>query len=157
MTKRIAAAILLLALALPLHADFHAIARAIDGHRGVKRVWLPGISLARFFIWMAKPKGVRDFQIAVFKGADEIDPRELHGMLDSKVGPGYVPLVQVWSRKSGEFSFIYVRPREDSDRMDLVLLAHDDDDTVLIRVDVDTEIIARELSEPRNVSRVARR
>ena len=157
MTKRLAAAVLLFAVALPLHADFHAIARAIDGHRGVKRVWMPGIGLARFFVWIVQPKGVHDFQIAVFEGADAIDPRDLQAVVQSKIDPGFRPLVQVWSRKSGEWNYIYVRPRANSDRMELLILAHDDEDTVLIRVDLDPEIIARELSEPRNVHRVARR
>ncbi len=156
MTKRLAAAVLLFALALPLHADFHKIARAIDRHRGVKRVWMPGIGLARFLVWVVRPKGVHDFQIAVFEGADDVDPRGLHALIESKMEPGFRPLVQVWSRKSGEWSYIYVRPHENSDRMELMLLAHDDE-TVLIRVDVDAEILARELSNPRNVHRMARR
>jgi hypothetical protein len=156
-TKRFALAALLVAFASPLYADFNAIARTIDGYRGVKRVWTPGIGLARFFVRVVAPAGVHDFQVAVFEGADDLDPRELHSMLRSKIEPGFVPLVQVRSQKSGEWNFIYVRPRANSERFEMMLLTHDNDDTVLIRVDVDAEVLARELDHPRNVHRVARR
>ena len=155
MTKRIVAAALFLALALPLYADFNALADAIDNYRGVKRVWMPGIGLARVLVWVARPKGVHDFQVAAFEGAENIDARDLHALLQSKLEPGFVPLVKVYSRKSHEWSFVYVRPRANSDRLELMVLAHDDDDTVLVRVDVDAETIARELDHPRNVHRVA--
>lgn len=155
MIKRLLAAALLLALTLPLHADFNEIARAIDAQRGVKKTWIPGIGLARFFIWMVRPQGVRDFQIAVFEGTEGLDPRELQGMMRAKVGPGFAPLVQVRSKKSREWSFIYARPRPNSDRIELVVLVQDDSDTVLVRVDVNADTLARELHEPRNVRRVA--
>lgn len=155
MTKRLVSAALLLALALPLHADFNEIARAIDSHHGVKKMWMPGIGLARFLVWMVRPKGVRDFQIAVFEGAEALDARELQGMMRAKVGPGFAPLVQVRSRRSKEWTFVYARPRPNSDRIELFVLTQDNSDTVLVRVDVNADSLARELHEPRNVKRVA--
>jgi hypothetical protein len=156
MTKRLLGAALLLALAVPLHADFNDIARAIDDHRGVKKMWMPGIGVARFLVWVVRPKGVRDFQIAVFEGAtDTLDPHELQALMRAKVGPGFAPLVQVRSKKSREWTFIYARPRPNSDRIELVVLTQDNSDTVLVRVDVNADSIARELHEPRNVRRAA--
>lgn len=158
MTKRIAAALLLLTVALPLHADFASIARAIDSQRGVKRIWIPFLSIARVAVRMIEPEGVHDFQLATFEGADDLDPRMLHDIIRTKAGAGFVPLVQVWSRKSSEWSFIYARPSARADRLELMILAHDDGDTVLVRVDVDPTIVARELKDrPRNVTNVARR
>jgi hypothetical protein len=154
-TKRLAAAALLFAFAAPLYADFNAVARALDRQRGVKRVWIPFLGVARFLVRAVAPEGVHDFQLATFEGADALDPRELHKILESKVGKGFTPLVQVWSRKSGEWSFIYARPGKHPDRLELLVLAHDDEDTVLVRVDINAEKIARRLNEPRNVHRVA--
>ena len=155
MNKRLVAAALLFALALPLHAGFNDIARAIE-HRGVHRVWTPGIGLARLFVWIIRPKGVRDVQVAVFEGGENIDPHDLHAILRREVDPGFMPLVKVWSRKSNEWSFIYARPLPNSDRIELIVLARDDEDTVLVRVDVDATAIARELRDhPRNVRRMA--
>jgi hypothetical protein len=155
MTK-FAAAFLLLLVTVPLHADFSTVANAIDGHRGVKRVWIPFLGLARMVAWVASPKGVHDFQLATFEGADRLDPRELQRIMAEKAGAGFQPLVRTWSRRSKEWSFIYARPRPNGTRVELMILAHDDDATVLIRVDVDTKIIARELHHPKTVARVAR-
>src|SRR5688572_2543948 len=152
MTKRLLVSLLVLAVSLPLHADFAAVARAIDRKSGVKRIWIPLLGLARFAVRVVEPKGVNDFQLATFEGTDNVDPRELQQLLREKLGKGFQPLVQVWSRKSGkkEWSFIYARPHPNSDRIELVILAHDDEDTTLVRVDVNADIVARELGEPRN-------
>ena len=159
MNKRLAAALLLLTVvALPLHADFASIARAIDAQHGVKRIWIPFLSIARIAVRMVQPEGVHDFQLATFEGADDLDPEALRNIMRAKAGPGFVPIVQVWSKKSNEWSFIYAKPSPRSDRLELMILAHDSADTVLVRVDVDANVIARELrDEPRTVTNMARR
>ena len=49
-------------------------------------------------------------------------------------------------------------PSGNSNRLELIVLAHDHQDTVLVRVDVDAHKIALELkNKPREVSHVARR
>jgi hypothetical protein len=76
----------------------------------------------------------------------------------AKVGPGFTPLVQVRSRRSGEWSFIYAKPSPDTNRVELIVLTHDDDDTVLVRVEVDANAVAREVRRhPRHVSDMASR
>lgn len=159
MTKRLAAALLAIAITAPLHADgFRDVARAIDAKRGVNRVWIPFLGVARFAIRMVQPEGVRDFQLAVFKGVDRVDPVELQAIMHDKIGKGFYPLVKAWSRKGGnrEWSFIYARPRGDN-RFELVILAHDDEETALVRVDVNADVLARELNEPGGVVRISRR
>jgi hypothetical protein len=159
MTKRVAAALLLLTIvALPLHADFASVARAIDAKDGVKRVWIPFLGIARVAVRLIEPEGVHDFQLATFEGAERIDPRELQQILRSKIGDGWKPLVQVRSHKSSEWSFIYARPSAGTDRLELMILAHDSSDTVLVRVAVDAEKVARELKvQPKGVTDMARR
>ena len=159
MTKRLAAALLLLTVvALPLHADFASVARAIDAQRGVKRIWIPFLSIARAAVRIVQPEGVHDFQLATFEGADDVDPEALRNIMRTKVGAGFVPIVQVWSKKSNEWSFIYAKPSGNMNRLELMILAHDGADTVLVRVDVDANVIARELRDkPRDVTNMARR
>ncbi|HEX2060328.1 MAG TPA: hypothetical protein VHK90_06275 [Thermoanaerobaculia bacterium] len=155
MIKRLAVAALLFCT-VPLYADFSAVARAIDDHRGVKRVWIPFLGLARVAVRIVEPQGVHDFQLATFTGAEDIDARELQRILRTKVGPGFKPLVQVWSRKSNEWSFIYARPH--GDRIELMVLAHDDEETVLVRVEVNADKVAEAIEQhPRRVHDVARR
>ena len=159
MIKRLLLATLLFAsVALPLHADFNAVARAIDSQDGVSRIWIPFLGVARAVVWVVQPEGVRDFQLVTFRNRGDVDPRELQEIMRAKAGAGFKPLVQVWSRRSNEWSFIYAKPSADGNRIELMVLAHDDDEqTVLVRVDVDANVLARELSErPRGVTRMAR-
>jgi hypothetical protein len=159
MIRRVAAAALVLfALsAVPARADFNAVARAIGKQHGIKRVYIPFLGLARFAVWVASPTGVHDFQLATFKGGRNADPSDLKALLQSKAGKGFVPLVQVWSKKrGGEWSFIYARPAKRGTRIELLVLARDDEDTTLVRVDVDAAVVAKHLEQsPRHVTRVA--
>jgi hypothetical protein len=160
MIKRLAAALVIVTITLPLHAGgFADVARAIDAQSGVKKIWIPFLGVARFAVRMVHPEGVKDFQLAVFRGAENVEPARLQQIMREKIGEGFTPLVQVWSKRKsgrGEFSFIYARPHG-KDRIELVILAHDDEDTALVRVDVDAEQLARELDHPRGVVRIARR
>jgi hypothetical protein len=159
MTKRLFATLLLLsAVAVPLHADFASIARAIDAEHGVSRIWIPFLGVARLAVRVVAPQGVHDVELVTFRGADSVDPRKLQQIVRKHAGEGFTPLVQTWSRRSQDWSFIYARPGKESTRLELIVLAHDGDDTVLVRVDVDADKIAKEIQrKPREVSHVARR
>jgi len=156
-TKRIAAVLALL-IALPLYADFTSVARAIESQRGVRRIWIPFLGVARVLVRIVEPKGVQDFQLATFDGAEKVDPKTLSEIIRTHAGPGFTPLVQAWSRKSNEWSFVYARPSKQANHVELMVLAHDDDDTVLVRVDVDAAKLAFEVKmRPGHVSHMARR
>ncbi|HEX2831891.1 MAG TPA: hypothetical protein VHW00_02690 [Thermoanaerobaculia bacterium] len=159
MTKRALAALALtLCIAQPMFAGFAEVARAIDAKDGVSRVWIPFLGMARLLVRVASPEGIHDFQLVTFRGADKLDSHDVQRILREKLGQGFSPLVQVRSKKSREWSFIYARPSQNAQRFELVVLAHDDEDTVLIRVDVDAEVLSKEINrEPRNVTRVAAR
>ena len=159
MTKRVLCALLLLSIvAVPLHADFASIARAIDAEKGVSRIWIPFLGVARLAVRIVAPEGIHDFQLVTFEGTERVDARKLQQIIRTKIGPGFTPLVQTWSKRSNDLSFIYARPAAGGDRLELIVLAYDGDETVLVRVDVDADKITRELQkEPRDVSRVARR
>jgi hypothetical protein len=155
MIRRALAAVALLTIAVPLHAGFNEVARAVQSKRGVKRVWIPFLGIARAAIWMARPAGVHDFQLATFEGTDDVDPRELANVLRERAGEGYQPLVQVRSARSGEWSFIYAKPSPGGSRIDLLILTHDHDETVLVRVDVNADELVRQMNDPRGVVRIA--
>jgi hypothetical protein len=152
------AGVLLLALvAVPLHADFRTIANVIGAQRGVNRVWIPFLGLARTVVRVVDPEGVHDFQLAVFEGKGNMSPNELGALMRQQAGKGFRPLVQSYSRRSGEWSFIYARPARDANRFELLILTAEKDDTVLVRVEVDADVLARELDHPIAVSKMARR
>jgi hypothetical protein len=156
MTKRLIAALVLAFVIVPsAHADFAAVAKALDAQKGVDRVWIPFLGLARFVVRVASPKGVHDFQLVTFSGADRLEARAVNQMMRDKLGVGFSPLVRARS-KNGEWSFIYARPKPDGKRFELIVLTHDREDTVLVRVEVDAEVLSREIDEhPRNAARMA--
>jgi hypothetical protein len=156
--KRIAAALILIAvIAVPVRADFDDVATAISRKIGVRKTWIPFLGVARFAVWIIRPTGVHDFQLATFEGGHGVDPRELRAILTAKAGQGFAPLVQVYSRRSNEYSFVFARPGKKANRMELIVLTSEDDETTLVRVDVDGEVLARNLNDPKNVGvRMAR-
>lgn len=149
MTKRFAAAALLtLAVALPMRADFNSLVRAVETIPGLRRMPIPGIGLVRFAVWMIHPKGVYDFQLATFEGdGGDIDQRQLESLLRQHATDGYRPLVQAHSRRSGELTLIWARPQ--GERIELLLMTHERrDETVVLRAVVDVETVAREIADP---------
>jgi hypothetical protein len=161
MTKRIVfAAFLAVIVAAPLRADFDSLVRAVGGIRGMHRIPLPGISLVRFAVWMVHPKGVHDVQLATFEGKGkrhDLDPGEFETLLREHADAGYRPLVQAHNRRNGELTLIWARPSR-NDRVELLLLVHEPgDNTVVLRTVVDMETVAREITNPKQAPRVARR
>ena len=159
MTKRIAIlAVLVLAFALPMRADFDSLVRAVETIPNLHRIATPGIGLVRFAVWMIHPKGVYDFQLATFEGkGGDIDQRELERLLRRHADTGYQPLVQVHSRRNGELTLIFARPATDN-RIELLLLTHEPgDNTVVLRTVVDVETVAKEINNPRNAKHIASR
>lgn len=151
------AAAVCLAIAQPTYAGFAELARAVDAKRGVSRVWIPFLGIARAAVRMIEPEGIRDFQLVTFEGGENLDPRELLQLVRSKIGAGFMPIVQVRSKRS-EWSFVFAKPSADGKNFEVIVFAHDQEDTVLVRVEIDSDVLARELgNDARGVIRIARR
>jgi hypothetical protein len=152
MSKHLALLAVLL-IAAPLRADFASIAEAIDAQPGVHRITIPFLGFARAAVWMVHPKGVHDFQLVNFEGAEHLDINALQAMMRREIPRGFTPLVRVHSKRNGEWNFIYARPVAHTDRIELIILSHDHEDTVLVRVDVDATMVAKEIRvEPTHVA-----
>jgi hypothetical protein len=156
--RHAALAALLLLVALPLHADFDSLVRAVETIPGMHRVPMPGFGLVRAALWMIHPDGVHDLQLATFEGkGGDLDPRELERLLRKHAEAGYSPLVAVHSRRSGELTLIWARPQQ-GDTVELLLLSHErNDETVVLRTVVDVETFAREIADPHTAARVAQK
>lgn len=142
MTKR-ALLLLVIFTALPLRADFNAVVREVESHSGLHRVHIPFLGLARFLVWVARPDGVHDFQLATFEGdSRDIDGRLIGDLLLRNAGAGFRPLVRVTSnRRGGEWTYIYARPS--GNFFELMIATHDRSDTTLVRAVVDLERLQR--------------
>jgi hypothetical protein len=155
MSRRLAFALLALLLAAPAQAGFDDLVYALESRLG-RSTWIPFFGLARSIVRVAHPEGVHDIQLAVFEGRGSLDPLDAERLMNTSVGRDFRPLVRVHSRRQHESTLIYARPL--SGDLELVILTNDGDDTVLVRVVVDPDVVARCLDEnPRSVALVARR
>ena len=155
MSGRLILLALAVLLAFPAQADFGDIARALDTRLGA-RTWIPFLGIGRLMVRTVRPNGIHDFQLAVFeKTKANIHPRDLEQLVERGVEKGFVPLVRVRSNRSGESVFIWARPKKEC--LELIILAHERNETVLVRVDANAETVARELGEPRKIVRMADR
>jgi hypothetical protein len=158
MNKRIVlAAGVALFLSSPLHAGFDALVSAVQAHRGLHRVPIPGLSLARLAVWIIHPEGVHDFQLATFEGRGQIEEEDLQTIFRENIEAGFRPVVQVHSKRDGESTMVWARPAK-GDLIEITLLTHERrGDTVVVHAVLDAAVFAREMGSPRRVSRMARR
>lgn len=136
MSKRALLAVLVLAAAAPLYADFHSMERILTKRLG-SPTYIPLFGLVRFGTWIVHPDGVHDIQLAVYEGSHKpLDGAEIEALVAREVPHGFTPMIRTRSFKSGEWTYIYAKPG-DGDRIELFLVSHDHEDTVLMRLDVD--------------------
>jgi hypothetical protein len=155
MTRRLALALLVACLAVPAHAGFNEVLGGLESRLG-HATWIPLFGIARIGVRVVHPDGVHDVQLAVFEGKGSFDPLDADRLMRSQIGSDYSPLVRVRSKHDREWSFIYAKAR--GNLMELVVLTNDGDDTVLVRVVVDPEVVSRYVrDDPRNVALVAHR
>jgi len=149
------AALLVLFIALPAHAGFNEVLYDLEGRLG-HSMYIPFWGVIRSVVRVGHPRGVHDLQLAVFEGKGKVDPDELASLMSRKAGRDYMPLVRVRSRHSAEASFIYAKPI--GDKLELLVLTNDGDDTVLVRVVVNPDIVGRYLNDnPKGVVHIADR
>jgi hypothetical protein len=76
----------------------------------------------------------------------KLDGREFEAIVAREVPRGFTPLVRTRSNKTGEWAFIYARPR--GERLELLVVSHDNSDTALVQVDVEPDVVMREINAP---------
>ena len=156
MTKRVLFAVLLIAVAAPLYADFGSIERALTARLGSPTT-IPLMGIVRLVTWVAHPEGVHDFQLAVYEGPRRgVDSLEIERIVAREIPRGFSPLVRTRAR-NGEWTLIYARPS--GNRVELVIVAHDhgDGDTTLLRVDLDAVKVARNMGDGHALVKIAKR
>ncbi|HEX9458739.1 MAG TPA: hypothetical protein VGA84_06310 [Thermoanaerobaculia bacterium] len=136
--------------ATPARANFDDIVRAVESRYNVHRTWIPMFGLVRFALWVARPGGVSDVQLATFEHAQFDDMPGLAEIVRRNAGEPMQPLVQTRSNRNGETTLIYARPL-DGDRVALLVFAHDHSDTTIVRVVVSMDKFAQAVNHPHHV------
>jgi hypothetical protein len=136
--------------ATPARADFNDIVRAAESRYHVQRTTIPMFGLVRFALWVARPGGISDVQLATFENAHFDDMRGLGDIVRRNAGEPMQPLVQTRSNRNGETTLIYARPLG-GDRVALLIFAHDHDDTTVLRVVVSMDKFSETMNHPDRV------
>ncbi|HXH38560.1 MAG TPA: hypothetical protein VNN08_08025 [Thermoanaerobaculia bacterium] len=136
--------------AAPARADFDAVVRAVESRYHVHRTYIPLFGLVRFALWMTRPGGVSDVQLATFENARFDDTQGLAEIVLRNAGEPLQTLVQTRSKRHGETTLIYARPLG-GDKVALLVFAHDRSDTTLIRVVVSMDKFSQAINHPHNV------
>jgi hypothetical protein len=148
------AALLALALivpAQPLFADFHEVRKELR-KIGFEQTWIPFLGLARGLVRVVHPKGVHDFQLAVYESTPDVGGDEIDRVMRRFAGKGFTPLVRVKSNRSGESVLIYARPSRNEKIVELIVLTRERGEAVLMRIAADAEIVGREMGVPEKIA-----
>ncbi len=145
---RIARVAILLVLGGALTAcssDFSRLVREIDAQPGVKRQYIPMLGLARTGVRMIHPHGVHDFRLAVFEhDGGSIDTSGIDAVLERMPEHGWSPLVRV-TAADGERTAIFARER--GSVMQMLVVAHEPGESVVVTVAMDPELFFEQLAE----------
>lgn len=138
-------------------SEFRSLCRAVGSEPGVKRQWIPFMGLARTGVRMIKPSGVHDLRLAVYEHPNGL--RGSNPRLDAEIGriteEGWTPMVRVTEAGGGRTT-VWIRPQ--GDLMDMLVLAHDSEESVVVHMKVDSERLMADLAEnPRGTAAVANR
>jgi len=133
--------------AVPARADFNDIVRAVESRYNVHRTWIPMFGLVRFALWVARPGGVSDVQLATFENAHFDDSEGMAEIVRRHAGEPMQQLVQSHSRRDGETTLIYARPLG-GDRVALLVFARDHSDTTLVRVVLSMDKFSEAVNHP---------
>ena len=155
MKKHAALLALVLFAAVPMHAGFKDVVRAVETRTQMHPTYVPLLGLARFAVWIIHPDGVYDFQLATFEGTSRSDINfdDLTATIRKAAGAGYYPMVQARSKRKGEFTYILAKPAG-NDRIEFLLATHDHSDTVVVRAVIDADRMLAHINEPHSFARL---
>jgi len=148
--------VLLLAPALlAADHDFDAVVRSMESHYGSKRMHIPMLGFANFLVKVAWPAGTKDFKVAIFEEIDG-DRHPSIDHLDATFRPGgWKPFVQVIDNRQRERVHIYSRKTHRDH--ELMITRFEPDEAMIVRVKVNSEQLARWVSDPKMAARYGAR
>jgi hypothetical protein len=130
-------------------AEFEAITKHLKLFYHAKRVSIPFLGLANFFVKIVRPAGVKSFKVAIFEdlsfAAGKMD-KELGLMLRNALNPEWQPLVRIRSRDGEQ---VYVYAREAGEYIRLMVVTIDHSDAVVARVKLSPKRLSEFLNNPK--------
>jgi hypothetical protein len=129
--------------------EFDAITKYLKQQFNAKRISIPFLGLANFFVKVVRPAGVKSFKVAIFENLN-VAPGQAHTELGlvirNALSPQWQPLVRIRSRE-GEQTHVYAR--EDGKNIKLMVVTLDRTDAVVARVKISPQRLAEFVQNPK--------
>ena len=131
--------------------EFDAVTSHLKAHFNARRVSIPFLGLANFFVKIVRPAGVKSFKVAIFEDLSFAPGQQnatggVSALMRSALSPEWQPLVRVRSR-DGEQLCVYAR--EAGENVKLMVVTIDHTDAVVARVKVSPKKLAEFLQNPK--------
>jgi hypothetical protein len=130
-------------------AEFDAITKHLKLFYHAKRISIPFLGLANFFVKIVRPAGVKSFKVAIFEGlnfaAGETNT-ELGLLMRNALSPEWQPLVRIRSRDGEQ---VYVYARDAGENIKLMVVTIDHSDAVVARVKLSPQRLSEFLNNPK--------
>jgi hypothetical protein len=129
--------------------EFDAITKHIKLRYHAKRVSIPFLGLAKFFVRIVRPAGVKSFKVAIFEDLNFASGETDTGLslvMRGALSPDWQPLVRTRSRNGEQ---VYVYAREAGDNIKLMVVTIDGTDAVVARVKLSPKRLRDFLNNPK--------
>lgn len=136
-------------VALAKSGEFEAVVNHLKTKYEAKKVSIPFMWLARAAVKLAKPAGVKSFNITLFEGlkfSKESLDKEMRTVMRASFGPEWSSIMNIRSR-DGEQMYMYMR--EDGKNIKIALVTIDGNDAALIRATFSPDKLAEFINNPK--------
>ena len=130
-------------------AEFDAITKHLKLFYNARRVSIPFLGLANFFVKIVRPAGVKSFKVAIFEDLNFTPGKtdsELGTVMRNALSPEWQPLVRIRSREGER---VYVYAREAGENIKLMVVTIDRSDAVVARVKLSPKRLSEFLNNPK--------
>ena len=129
--------------------EFDAITNHLKLRYNAKRVHIPFLGLANFFVHIIRPAGVKSFKVAIFEDLNFTSTEansELGLVMRNALSADWQPMVRVRSRDGEQ---VYVYAKSEGKDIKLMVVTIDHTDAVVARVKVSPQKLSEFVNNPK--------
>lgn len=127
--------------------DFEMIVNHIKREYGGKQQRIFGFSLAKLFVRIAKPAGVKSVDFAVFEDLPDATGKgsSLANALRSNLSQTWQPVVRVYSKRENEQTYIFLRPAKKD--IEVLVVSMDQHEATVVKAKVSPDALEKFMND----------
>jgi hypothetical protein len=129
--------------------EFEAITNHLKLLYNAKRIHIPFLGLANFFVHIIKPAGVKSFKVAIFEDLNFTPGNtdsELGQVMRNALSADWQPVVRARERDGEQ---VYVYAKSDGENIKLMVVTIDHTNAVVARVKISPQKLSEFLNDPK--------